>query len=300
MNLMILLLSLFIERFAPSVDDTREYRWLQAIVEFSARRSRLFCFGGGVLGLLLILALPLVVVAFLQAKLAGWNLLLYLIFAVAVLVYSFGPANLERQLKRYVDARDQGDTQAAFRYAQPIIAGNYRGDDGLVGMQRAVLDAVLVEHNERILGVIFWFVVLGPVGALLFRLSSVLRDSLAQQGEKLASVAESARVLHGLLAWLPARLTALAYALGGSFVDVVESWRAHLASSAHDWIAGNRRLLIETGISALQLRGNDEELRINEPSDWHAHIDAAHRLSVRSIVIWLVVVALLTLAGWAS
>ena len=300
MNLVAILIALSIERFAPSIDEVRHYSWLQKIVSFSVKHSKLFCFGGGVLGLLLILLIPVLVVALLQDRIAEWNSLFYVLFCIAVLVYSFGPANLERQLRKYISASEEGDVEATKRYALPIIGHGKVRDDDMLSWHRAVLDSVLVENNERLLGVIFWFVVLGPVGAIFFRLSSVLREDLLKEGDSLQSVAESARVLHGILAWVPARLTALAYALAGSFIDVVECWRKNKTEWAQDWVTGNSRLLIDVGVSALQFRTCREGVEVDDPLDWHGHIDSAHRLSSRTIVIWLIVIALLTLWGWAN
>jgi len=299
MNLIVILLALFIERFAPSVDEIREYRWLQRLVNFSVQHSKIFAIGGGVIGLLLILLVPVLIVGLLQARLAEWNSLIYLIFSVAILVYSFGPMNLQRQLKNYVTECDAGNEKAAYEHIGTMVARSKIRDDDEHGLHRAVLDGVLVENNERLLGVIFWFVVLGPIGAVLFRCSSILRDDLFKEDEALQSVADSARILHGLLAWIPARLTAITYALAGSFIDVLECWRQNASRWTHDWITGNRRLLIETGISALQFRTCRDGVEVDDPADWHDHIDSAHRLSFRTIVIWLIVVALLTLWGWA-
>ena len=298
MNLIAILLSLLVERFAPSIDEVREYRWLQRIIDFSVKHSKIFATGGGVFGLLLILLVPVLIVGFLQARIAEWSSWLYLIFSVVILVYSFGPMNLQRQLKNYIAACDAGNEKAAYQHASTIITHSKIRDGDEYGLHRAVLDGVLVGNNERLLGVIFWFVILGPIGAVLFRLSSVLRDDLFKEGDALNSVAESARILHGILAWIPARLTAVGYALAGSFIDVFECWRRNTSRWTHDWIAGNRHLLIETGVSALQFRTCRDGVEVDDPADWHAHIDSAHRLSTRTIVIWLIAIALLTMWGW--
>ena len=298
MNLIVILLALFVERFAPSIDEIRKYRWLQRLVDFSLTHSKIFAFGGGVIGLLLILLVPVLVVGLLQARLAEWNSLVYLVFSLVILTYSFGPMNLQRQLTNYIAACDAGNEKAALQHVDTVIARGSIQKDDEHGLHRAVLDGVLVENNERLLGVIFWFVVLGPIGAVLFRLSSVLRDDLLHSCNSLASVVESARILHGILAWIPARLTAIGYALAGSFIDVVECWRKNTPRWKQDWIAGNRRILVETGISALQFRTCREGVEVDDPDDWHGHIDSAYRLTTRTVVIWLIVIALLTMWGW--
>ncbi|MBL4852159.1 MAG: regulatory signaling modulator protein AmpE [Gammaproteobacteria bacterium] len=299
MNLIVILLALFIERFAPSIDEVREYRWLQRLIDFSLKHSKIFTIGGGVIGLLLILLLPVLIVGLLQARLAEWNSLIYVIFSVIILVYSFGPMNLQRQLKKYIAACDTDNEKAAYEHIDTVVARSKIRDDDEHGLHRAVIEGILVENNERLLGVIFWFVVLGPIGAVLFRLSSVLRDDLFKEGEALQAVAESARILHGLLAWIPARLTAITYALAGSFIDVLECWRQNTSRWTHDWITGNRRLLIETGISALQFRTCRDGVEVDDPADWHSHIDSTYRLGFRTTVIWLIIIALLTMWGWS-
>ena len=113
MNLIAILLSLLVELFAPSIDEIREYRWLQRIIDFSVKHSKIFATGGGVFGLLLILLVPILIVGLLQARIAEWNSLVYLIFSIVVLVYSFGPMNLQRQLKNYIAACDAGDMIAS-------------------------------------------------------------------------------------------------------------------------------------------------------------------------------------------
>ncbi len=300
MNLVAILLALLIERYAPSIDELREYRWLEKIISFSVQHSKIFCFGGGVLGLLLILLLPILIILYLQNLIAGTNSVFYIVFCVAVLAYSFGPSNLDRQLRGYVSACESGNVEETKRSAQQIIGQDDSSIDDVESLHPLVLDGVLVENNERLLGVIFWFVLLGPVGAVFFRLSSLLKSDLLRESESLSSVAESAGILHGILAWIPARLTAISYAVAGSFIDVIECWRINKSEWAHDWVAGNRRLLVDVGISALQFRTCRDGVEVDDPSDWHDHIDNAHRLSVRTLVIWLIVIALLTLWGWAS
>ena len=73
-------------------------------------------------------------------------------------------------------------------------------------------------------GVLFWFVLLGPTGlgpvaAWLFRASDLLRRAAIADAAALPAVAGCFERIHFVLAWLPARLVALSYALAGSFEE---------------------------------------------------------------------------------
>ena len=100
-------------------------------------------------------------------------------------------------------------------------------------------------------------------------------------------------LLHGLLAWIPARLAAGAYALAGSFEDALGSWRVAVDRAAEGLLDRTEDLLARVGKASLQpgLAGLDTaSLDV-------ATASGAWRIVARAAWIWLVVVALLVLAG---
>ena len=187
-----------------------------------------------------------------------------------------------------------------------LHAGRSRNDQVLVALRLylrdAVEDAIFVQANNRIFGVILWFMLLGPAGAWLFRVSDLMRRRVAfealRQGRPVApgSFGSALGVVHGLLAWIPARLVAATYALAGSFEDAVGNWRAAVDGAASGLLDRTEDLLARVGKGSLQ----PSLASITTESLDSATARGAWRIVSRATWIWLVVIALLVLAGEAA
>jgi AmpE protein len=103
--------------------------------------------------------------------------------------------------------------------------------------------------------------------------------------------------MHGILAWLPARLTALAYALAGSFEDAVGNWRSAVdrvgppsgvLDRAEDLLARVGRGSLQPSLAGMA----PESLDV-------ATARGAWRIVQRSLWIWVAVIALLVITGAA-
>jgi membrane protein required for beta-lactamase induction len=138
--------------------------------------------------------------------------------------------------------------------------------------------------------------VLGPMGAVLYRLTVELLRLPAEPAVAANDPFRAARErLYWLLAWLPAHLAALSYAVMGSFVHALHAWQGR-TESAEEGAVDNRpashRLLLLIGHGALQFD--------KAPAQDHSAIREALGLCGRSLIAWVTVLALLTLAGWTS
>ena len=169
------------------------------------------------------------------------------------------------------------------------------GADSCRGPASAVVRAVFIQANNRIFGVVFWFMVLGPVGAWLFRVSDLLRRRAVFEVEVepgMANTLSHIEAVHGLLGFIPARLAALGYAISGSFDDAWSCWRAYAAGSDAPLHQVNDEVVACVGCGAL----NVAEADTSGPD--HG-IRKAMRLVTRTIFVWTTVIALITLPGWA-
>jgi len=301
MTLLALLLALLIERLATRLLHLRETDWFDG---YSRRAVKL---GDAVQGPAralrcgLLVLLPVLPVAAVAGWLAwdgwggGW---LALLFAALALVLSLGPRDLADEVRDYIDRETGGDAAGAAEAARTLIE-----HDAAQRRERrvaAVEDAIFIQANNRVFGVLFWFVVLGPAGlgpaaAFLFRVSDLLRrQAIAAAGPAGAAAGPGCfERLHFMLAWAPARLLALSYALAGSFEEARQGWRARYAHLPAHMLERNDWLLLHVGRAALGPATGATEGPAGPAV-------AALRLVRRALLFWLTIIACLSLAAWIA
>jgi membrane protein required for beta-lactamase induction len=297
MNLIAMLIALGTESLWKSFHAVRPYQWLidySAWLWLRAGKERWF---GGSYGVLAVLAPGVVIVALVQAALAsGEGFIAWLVklaFAVGVLIVSIGVRGLDQELEEYRRALERNDREAAYMHVRELLReGSPANADE---MNRKLIEIMLIRNNERLLAILFWFAVLGPAGAVLYRSSCQLKGNRQSGGVMSDGFLGAVRRLHAILDWVPARITALCYAAIGSFVEAVQQWRAGVHEWGGDTYTGNRLVLIHSGIGALRLHDVEAE---RDNDSLREDIVDAEALVHRTVIVWLTGFALLTIAGW--
>jgi membrane protein required for beta-lactamase induction len=243
-------------------------------------------FGGVVLVLLPVWGLIGLVQIWTDEWLFG---LIGLVFYTLVFIYCLGPRDLAMDVDTWCEVCDSLHPALRLRAAAQLLGIPDELPENVEDNAHDVTSAVLVQANERLFGVLFWFVLLGPLGAVMWRSSSLLQRYYRYDGE----FGLAASWLYGLLSWLPARLLALAYAMSGHFDAALDGWKAAQSRQPVGG-EGSMMVLTETGMGALGLPDDSFTGTGREP------VQAAMRLVWRSLVIWVVIIALMTLVGWAS
>ena len=299
MNLIALLFGIWIEQRLASLLRLREPRWFDPYFDWGLRHLSGANAGQALvmtalIGLLPVL--PVAIIAWLFAnKLLG---ILYLAFSLVVLLFSLGPRNLAEDVEDYTRVLREPDEQLRAQRAKAITERDAPTDPA--ERTRAIEDAIFVQANNRMFGVILWFMLLGPTGAWLFRVTDLMRRRAVFEGGRAREqtgvtpdyVAAVQRV-HGALAWLPARLLALGYALAGSFEDAVSDWRAYYQHCSEHFFEVNDAVLACAGSGALRNRAFAADV------DAAQVVGGAMRLVNRTLIVWLTAIALLTVVGWA-
>jgi len=289
MTFITLLLALFAERFLLDQSEWRQAHWFRSYFRWISEQG----FGAWVSaqywGVLALLALPLMLTGWIQFALADWLWgLPSLLFSLLLLLYCLGPEDLDNQVTNYLEAEEKGDQVQA----QALLECFSDSESALTkaGRVRQATDAVLVRAQERIFAVVLWFFLLGPLGALLYRLAWYLRG-LAQQDEEGRDFRQGAERLLAILDWLPAHLAVFSYALAGDFDGALQGRRNWLDNSNEQQADEVKGLLVAAGNGALLLQPDvfDEETG-TQP------IEAALSLIWRCLTIWLAVAALLAMA----
>lgn len=173
-------------------------------------------------------------------------------------------------------------------------------------MLRLMIEQGVLDSYRHLFAVMFWFVVfyvlgLGAMGAVLYRLVVLLPQRWFRTEEVLCFGAWSKRMLDWM-DYLPVRLTALSFAVVGSFVDTIDCWRKY----AKLWHSSCEGVLFSATAGALNIRlggalrqnfvmtsrpelGDGDEVE-------NIHLQSVVGLIWRAVVIWVVMIALLTLA----
>ncbi len=297
MNLLAILFALIAERVIALRHEVREPPALLAYVRgalrlLARREPPLLAVAIGAA------LLPGLVVAVASAVLgAVVHDVAYLLLAAVVLFFALGPRDLRREVAEFRAAVARGDDAASGRLAAEILEADACQRRGPA--LDSVGEAVFVQANNRLFGVLFWFALLGPFGALAFRVSDLMRREAILRAERrdappaAQSISALCQSVHGVIAYLPARLLALTYGVAGSFGDSFSGWRRYLASESEHFFDDNDRLLVLAGRSALG-------------TAWDAAPDEAERaraalaLADSALYVWLVVLALLTLLEWLA
>ena len=231
-------------------------------------------------GLLLVL-LPLLILVLLQWWLQrnGLGLIGLLLFALVLLGCVGRRDPLGAMATGFEQAWDRGDRAAAALVAERDLGVVAEGQDSVLSEVRSALVREVL-HGYMV--TVFWFALLGPAGALGYRLLRLLAD---QEDSPAASPASA---LAHALEWIPARLLAASFALVGHFDHV----RAELADVMLRWELPSDVLVHRAAEAALN--GSSGSLA---GAGAEGVLADTRTLLVRALVVWAVALALLAVLG---
>jgi AmpE protein len=253
-------------------------------------------FWRGRYGIAMALLPPLLIVVLLQWALRAPLLVvgfLGLLFGIIALVYAWGPRDLDIDVEAIIDAHDPPTRRAAI--ARLWADGATPAADG-----PALVEAVFRNALHRWFGVLFWFLLLGPVGALLYRLTA-----FSAEGEFArtlpAETRMGAQALYAALDWPVAQLMTLSMALVGNFDAVFNAWRE---ARGNHWQLDNAFLGAAARASVRSELAEEAEEYAEEgmvqAMPELPELRDAMSLVWRILLLWMAVLALFVIAGWVS
>ena len=253
--------------------------------------------------------------------LGGWPLVL--LWSVAVLYLTLGFRQFSHHFTGIRDALEAGDEERA----RTLLARWQQVDTSSVPRSeivRHVIEYSVIAAHRHVFGVLAWFSILaalglGPTGAVLYRLAEFVsrywgaraREATQPPSESLQQAAAQAWTV---IDWLPARLTALSFAVVGSFEEAIEGWRFHAQRFPND----NDGVVLAATAGAINVRLGGEALRSRAGAQVQpgfevdadigdsdstpgrepevGHLRSVVGLVWRSVVVWMLLLALLTFA----
>ena len=247
--------------------------------------------------------LPITLLVWLAGEwLSGQNYLLGWAWGVGILYFSMGLKYYSRIAEDIAGKLRSGRLDEA-RTAWQAWRGEDAAGLGVRELASVTIEQLFAHSHRQTFGVLFWFILLGPAGAVLFRLSSIL--SLRWREASAPFSAAVAKIFH-LLNWLPLRLTALTYAVAGNFEDALYCWRTQTQA----WPDTEEGVAMVAGAGAMgvrlgqPLKMGDQwqergEIGLGDEPDAD-QVDSANSMMWRGLVAWLVLALLFMVAGWAA
>jgi len=270
MSILAILIGLAISHYATGVRQLRRYDLALAPAHWVHRFSP---------ELPWLVMITLILTCLIAAALAEWLLIGlaatfgWFLLALFVFIYCLGPRDLDKDVELLTDRGLEGrDSEVSGALNALHLTSGATASEAASAVHHAAL--------SRWFGLLFWFVVLGIPGALLYRLT---RAALQDEFDP-ASLDWLAR-LRRILDWPVLALMALSAALCSDLDRVVDAWRRQPQTSA---IWGVSPLLLDR-IAAVNLTSTMTRTDA---------LVAAHRLVWRMLILWLVAMSLILIAGW--
>jgi AmpE protein len=275
-------------------EAVRRHGWFDDWLRWLGARMQAGSFWHGRWGSALALSAPLLVVALFQ-----WALdtplygVVGLLFGIGVLFYCWGPRDLDLDVDAIVDAPDAAARNAAIARLSPDA-----------GDTPSLVVAVFHAARRRWFGVLFWFLLLGAFGAVLYRFVA-----FAAEDDAALLPAENAAGAQRLLAWLDwpvSQLMALFMALVGDFDTVLSAWKQNGGAGFDanaDFLGAAGRASVRSELADDAQDYADAGESANEIArDLGAMPELRDAMSLvwRTLVAWLAVIALFVIAGWVG
>lgn len=165
-----------------------------------------------------------------------------------LLYFAIGARSLAEHAEAVAAPLANGDLPEARRKVGWMVSRDTTELDE-VGIARAGVESVLENGNDAVFGALFWFLVAGGPGALLFRLANTLDAMWGYRTPRFLEFGWAAARIDDLLNWIPARLTALSYALLGATGAAIACWRMQ----ASGWDSPNAGPVMAAGAGALNV-----------------------------------------------
>ena len=301
-----LVAALLLEQLRPLRTGNRLYLAFARYVNRLAHNFNAGNYRDGVISWMLAVVPLALVTLIVYLALHHVNALLALLWNIAVLYLALGFRQFSHFYTEIMAALRADDLPRA-RGALAAWRGGSAREFTAGETARVAIELGLMRSHRHVFGVIAWFVALGPVGAIGYRLAALLSDRWgATGGADADAYGRFAVRAFEVIDWLPVRLTAIVFAFAGDFMGAVECWREQAAL----WRARSPGIILAAAAGALGVKlggvlhqdnGIEYRPQLGDSDGDEADADymqAAVGLIWRALVLWLFLILLATIASW--
>lgn len=273
------------KRYHPLVGFGNAASWLERRVNTTPTKRHSILLG---LFCLISLTLPTALIILLIQSILGdlgW------VVSLIALYWAIGLKSLQQHTKPIQTALSDGDLEQARHCLSRIVS---RDTESLDQQQitTATVETTLENGCDAIFGALFWFMLFGAPMVVFYRLSNTLDAMWGYRTQRYEYFGKPAAKLDDLLNYLPARLTALSYAICGYFNSAINSWM----NDAKQLESPNAGLVMTAGAGSLNLRlggptcyqGSLKEKAYFGGTELAqmADLDRANKLVIKTTLLW--------------
>ena len=302
MSFFSILFALLIEQARPLKDENFLHTQVRNALSWTVRQLDTGQASHARLTWVVVILVPAVLTALVHWALLFWlGWIAAVIWNVAILYLTLGFRQFSHHFTDIRDALDAGDEDAArglLAQWMQIDASDLPRSD----IVRQVIAHSVLNAHRCVFGVFAWYSLLsglglGPAGAVMYRMAgyfSALAKRPASPEALLLSPAlrDYVAVWWHRVDWIPARLTAMGFAFVGSFEDAIDRWRKFEAAVPGD----NDGIVLAATAGAVHIGLTELDLQNAAPAPRLGHLRAIVGLVWRAVVMWMVILALLSLA----
>jgi len=309
MNFLAIFVAFLLEQARPLASDNPAHQWVSVWTRWARRTLDAGQVQHGWLAWGLAAGVPTVTAAVVHIALWRFSVLLSFGWLVFVLYLTLGFRQFSHHFTTIREALEAGDEETARSELadwQEVGVGQLPRQEIL----RHVIEHSALAAHRHVFGVLLCFIVfallgLGPAGAVLYRVAEYVSRHWQEPDEGVLAGAApvAARQAWRWIDWAPARATGIAFAIMGNFEEAVSAWRQdakHFPNHNDGVVLAATSGAINVRLGGLPLGQSDTDAATANVTDGRepqlAHLASLVGLVWRSVVLWLTLMALMTLA----
>ena len=290
MTIISILLAFTLCHFVRELRHLRRFEWVSAFTGFCNDNCKKIPGWSGPTGFLVIIGLPLLAAFLINYSFSSvFGHLGEFIFSIAVLIYTFGPRDLDIDVRSVITADDEEQQKEAM---EALLDGPIPEDRD--ECRTTAIDAVFRKALKRWFGIIFWFAVLGIYGAVLYRLAVWLSgDDFELYDDQKELMTRLCKIME----WPVAQLMTLSLAIATDFDSVYRAWKTYHDERGHGLFEGNNEFLLTSARCIVRTGGAENDGYADQLVGPMASIKLSMDLVWRSLGVWATVLAILLLVN---
>ena len=302
MSFFAILCALLIEQARPLKDANFLHAQVRSALSWAVRQLDTGQTSHARITWLVVVMLPATIAALVHWALLYWlGWIATVVWNVVVLYLTLGFRQFSHHFTDIRDALEAGDEDAA----RSLLARWMHSDASDLPRSEIVRQVIahsMLNAHRCVFGVFAWYsllsgIGLGPAGAVMYRMaeyfSAVAKRPVSPNSLLLSpALRDYVASWWHWVDWIPARLTAMGFAFVGSFEDAIDRWRKFEAVKPGD----NDGIVLAATAGAVHIGLTEVDLQNAAPAPRLGHLPAVVGLVWRTVVMWMVVLALLSLA----